>query len=192
MLAVLDETYPELRKGIAYVVSAAVLTADENAARAALECILTDPRRERPFHWNREGPQARSRMIRCLEDLGAVAHVCIHYPTGRRRVEAARAKGITTIVPRLVSEGASRLLIEARGPIEDARDRAVILDTLNDLNAAGAFAYEWHNKTEPLVWLADAVCGAVREYLIEPNSAEHYDRLVNSGVIAQPMYISGA
>lgn len=192
MIAVLDETYPEFRKGTAYVVGAAVLTAEEDLARSEAKQVVAAPLRLRPFHWHQEGPRARDRMMSCLESVGAVAHVCVHYPTGRSRLEAARAAGLKTLIPRLIEDGTSRLVIEARGLMEDARDRAVILDTFNELQSPGAFAYDWETKAEPLVWLADAVCGAVREHLIDPDAAPHFDRLQNAGVIDQLIYTSGA
>lgn len=66
MLAVLDETFPEMPDGIAYVVGSAVVLQDEAATREALSRVFVDDRRTRPFHWHREGPQARDRLIDCL------------------------------------------------------------------------------------------------------------------------------
>ncbi len=50
MLAVLDETYPELPGGVAYIVGATVILADEATARSALAGIFADIGRTRPFH----------------------------------------------------------------------------------------------------------------------------------------------
>jgi hypothetical protein len=189
MLAVLDETYPELRSGIAYVVGAAVLLANEETARAAVAKIFVGTQRQRPFHWHQEGPTARLAMIRALSDIGAVAHVCVHYPTGRKKLEAARAGAIRAVVPKLVQDGASILLIESRGSLEDKRDRGVLLDTLNELERPGQLSYEWRDKSEPLLWLADGICGAVREHLLQTDN-EPFDSLRKAGVIDQLDYMS--
>jgi len=105
MLAALDETYPELAGGIAYVVAATVLVADEDETRAMLAEVLDAHGRTRPFHWHSEGPLARSRMLQCLEGLGAIAHVCVHYPTRRKRIEGARALCLRAVIPKLIADG---------------------------------------------------------------------------------------
>lgn len=191
MRAALDETYPELRGGIAYVVAATVVIADEAATTAALAGVLTETGRKRPFHWHREGPAAKTRLVDCLIEVGAVAHVCVHYPTGRKRTEAARAAGLRRVIPLLVAEGTTELIIESRAD-QDPRDQAVILDMLHDLGAPGALAYHWRPKTEPFLWLADGVCGAVRGFLLADTDQAHYDRLCHAGVIDDLIYINDA
>jgi hypothetical protein len=128
------------------VVGTAVILAEERAARAALSGIFADTQRVRPFHWHEEGPAAREAMIAVLGEIGAVAHVCVHYPTGRNRLEAARASALGEVVPLVPQDGASTLLIESRGAVEDGRDRAVILDILNALARSGELQYEWRTK----------------------------------------------
>lgn len=189
MLAVLDETYPELPGGVAYVVGAAVILADEADARAAVAGVFAGTSRRRPFHWHEEGPTARQAMIRVLGEIGAVAHVCVHYPTGRKKLEAARAGALQTVVPKIVQDGASLLLIESRGELEDRRDRGVILDTLNALERPGELAYEWRDKSEALLWLADGICGAVRQHLLQIDDSP-LNALRDTSVIGQLDYIS--
>jgi len=188
MLAVLDETYPELPGGVAYVVGAAVILSEEHAARAAVTGIFAETR-VRPFHWHEEGPAAREAMIAVLAEIGAVAHVCVHYPTGRKKLEAARGRALGEVVPRVLGDGASTLLIESRGAVEDGRDRAVILDTLNALNRSGELHYEWRTKAESLLWLADCICGTVREHLLGIDDRP-FEQLRAAGVIDQLIYIS--
>lgn len=182
MLAALDETYPEVAGSFAYVVGGVVVAEQEATARAALARVLDVPGRTRPFHWHREGPRARLRLIECMVEIGAVAHACVHYPTSRSRLEAAREAALRDLLPRLVREGASDIVIESRGRIEDARDRSVILD------AGAGLRYDWRTKREPLLWLADGVCGAVREHLVGSHDAPYFGRLVANGVLASLVY----
>jgi hypothetical protein len=189
MRAALDETYPELRSGIAYVVAATVVVADEATTTAALAGVLNQPGRKRPFHWHNEGPTAKNRLVDCLIEIGAVAHICVHYPTGRKKTEAARAAGLRQVIPLLLGEGTTELIIESRAA-QDARDRAVILDILHELGIPGTLVYHWRPKTEPFLWLADGVCGAVRGFLLGDNDTAHYDRLSDAGVIGELIYIS--
>jgi hypothetical protein len=189
VLAVLDETYPELPGGVAYVVGAAVILADEHDARAAVAGIFASTVRQRPFHWHQEGPTARKAIIDVLCEIGAVAHVCVHYPTGRKKLESARGGALHTVIPKIVHDGASLLLIESRGELEDRRDRAVILDTLNALERPGELAYGWRDKSEALLWLADGICGAVRQHLLQIDDSS-FDALRHAGVIDRLHYIS--
>jgi hypothetical protein len=189
MRAVLDETYPEHGGGILYVVAATIVLSDGPSTKAAIDRVLTTPGRSRPFHWADEGPQARQNMLICLEEVGAVAHVCVHSPTGRKKTEQARAKSLRRVLPILLEEGVSDLIIESRTAIDDDRDKRVILDVLKDLGKAGQLTYDWHTKNDPTLWLADAVCGAVREYLLSQDTT-YYTQLKAAGVLAEPMYIN--
>jgi hypothetical protein len=192
VLASMDETTPEESGGVYYVVAATVLLLDRDDARSALKAVVDEKGRRRPFHWSREGSDTRNRMIECIQQLGAVAHVCVHFPTGRKKQEEARALGIATLVPRLIEEGVDELLIESRGGgMSDDRDKRVILSTMERIGKPGAFAYDWHTKQEELLWPADAVCGAVREYLLSED-VQYYDRLRGAGVITEPIYINAS
>lgn len=159
VIASCDETTPEGPKGVFYVVVAAVVLVDEAEAGAALERLLPEGRR-RPFHWNREGPTARSAMLQTIGEIGVVSHVCVHYPTGRRRQEGARARCLDHLTQALVDDGIHELRIESRSRRQDARDQATILDVFRTIGRPGAFSYGWWPKEEPLLWIADAICGA--------------------------------
>lgn len=190
MFAALDESTPELPNGIAYVMTGVVLLADEAAARSAAQAVVSTGR-VRPFHWHQEGPVARNAMMRCLVETGAIARVYVHTPTGRRKQEAARAKALGLLVPELVAEGAEHLCIESRGSDADLRDRVVLLDSLNPEGGSSAMTYDWRSKNEPLLWLADGVCGAVADVLLQNNGKLHYyEQLQACGAIGDLTYIS--
>jgi hypothetical protein len=189
MLAVMDETAPSDSGGIYYVVAATIILHDDSAQiRERLRGIISQPGRKRPFHWSVEGSEIRARMIACLGEIGAVAHVCVHYPTGRKRQELARAHGIKTLLPLLLNEGVDELLIESRGEaLVDNRDKRVIVGTLQSLGNP-TLSYAWRDKSEELLWLADAVCGSIRDYLMGENSSS-FEQLRELGVVTEPIYI---
>lgn len=192
MFAALDESTPELPNGIAYVMTGVVLLADDEGARRAARAVLS-AERTKPFHWHREGPVARNAMIECLGELGAVAHVVVHSPTRRRQQEAARARALSLLVPELVAEGAGHLCIESRGTAGDLKDRIVVLDALNPIGGSSAMTYDWRTKDEPLLWLPDAVCGAVADLLLRAAGKMHYyARLQAAGVLSHPTHIGGS
>jgi hypothetical protein len=189
MKAVLDETVQIDRRGLYYVVAGTVLVADPVATKQALDRVLVNPNRKRAFHWIDEGPEARDRMVSCLIEVGACAHVCVHYPTARAGQVAARSRALRRVVPLLLYDGVDDLIIESRSAREDDRDRAIILDVLKDVGLSGALKYGWSGKDEPTIGLADAVCGAVGAYLVG-NNARWFDALQEGGVIGELVYIS--
>lgn len=169
MIAVVDETTPELAGAVLYTVVSAVLIADEVTAMDALASVLPAGRK-RPFHWNQEGPQAREAMRNCIETVGVVGRAVV-VQCGRRTQERARAVALADTVQHLLGEGCSEMLIESRSNAGDGRDRAVILDQLRLQETPGRLAYDWRPKQEPLIWIADAVGGAVREHLLGTEAA---------------------
>lgn len=163
MIAVVDETTPEVAGGILYAVVSVVLIADAVQAKEELATVLPQGRTQ-PFHWNKEGPRAREAMRVCIEQVGAVGRAMV-VQCGRKSQEPARAVALGATIRHLLGEGCSELFIESRAIAGDTRDRAVILDELAAAKAPGALQYEWRTKSEPLLWIADAVGGAVREHL---------------------------
>lgn len=189
VFAVLDESTPELPSGVAYVLSGVVLVADEARARQAARAALP-PDRRNPFHWHREGPAARAAMMLCLIEVGAVAHVYVHYPTARRRQERARAISLAALVPDLVAEGAEHLCIESRGAAADVRDRVTLLDALNPDGGVRTLTYDWRTKDEPALWLADAVCGATSDFLRgSAGKLKYFRELREAGVVDGLTYV---
>jgi hypothetical protein len=189
--AFLDEAVPVVRGHLAYVVAAVVgIQDDPDATKATLEAVVAKPGMRAPFHWHKEGRDARRRMVRCIIDLGVAAHVVVHHPTGRRHQEAARRVALQEMLPFLVHEGVADLTVESRGPEQDRYDRAVLLDGLRALENP-AMTYRWEGKSNPLLWLPDAVCGAVSMFLGDNGDPTWYDELRERGVITEPVYIAG-
>jgi hypothetical protein len=190
MIAVIDETAPEGPRGIYYVVTAAIVIAEPAMARAALAAVLPAGR-ERPFHWRREGPDARDALFACIEELGVVSHVCVHYPTGRQRQEKARAAGLKHVVCELLVDGADELIIESRTANDDRRDQVVILDTLRELGHVGGMSYKWRPKAEQLLWIADGICGAVRQHLLGEDDSP-FKRLQEGDNLGELVFLAEA
>lgn len=191
MKAMLDEAVPLVRGHYAYVVVATVLIEEDPVVvKAALDAVIANPGRRTPFHWHQEGPEVRGRMVECLIELGASAHVVVHHPTGRRRQEAARRGAIEELLPRLIHDGVTELLIESRGAVQDHHDRVTLLEGLHALEHTG-LTYGWSTKTSHTLWMPDAVCGVVSMYLADESDPIWYDLLRDGGVLTEPVYIAG-
>lgn len=189
MIAVIDESAPEGGGGVFYVVTAGiVIDEDPDTARAVLRKAIEGTDRTRPFHWHREGPTARTAMCAAIEQLGVVAHVTVGHPTARHGQEKARALAFERVIPRLLADGVDEVLIEQRSTRQDERDKRVILDILNLEGRTGELAYRWVPKTEPLVWIADALGGVMFEYLLGRDHAGRFEQLTTSRCLSEPIY----
>lgn len=183
MIALMDETSPTGPRGIYYVVSVAVLL-DVDDVTDKLAGVLPN-QRKRPFHWVNEGPHARDAMLELLCTSGVAGHVVVHHPTGRRRQEEARGLAVRELVPLAVLDGATELIIESRSAREDTRDRRNMIEIVRGLTTP--LSYRWEPKAERLLWIADAICGVMKEYLLGEDTAP-YERLRNGGVLGDPRY----
>jgi len=189
MKALFDESVPLVGVDYAYLVVATILIDDDEAeVKKAIARVVGD--RLRGFHWVDEGLVVRDRMLDCLIELGACAHIVVHHPTGRYRQEQARSAALRHLLPLVLAEGATELLIESRGTWPDGKDRAVLIDGLNALGRADV-TYGWGNKTTPELWLPDAVCGAAAMCL-SGGQTRWFERLQEAGVITEIVYIEGA
>ncbi len=179
VVVVIDESSPgNGLGGIAYVVTAAALISPGEAA-AALSGIF-GPHRVRPFHWTKAGIEVRSKIIDLIVDRGIVAMVhCSH--VGRRGQMRARTGMIADLSGWAAAEGATHLIIESGDAATNGRDRAALLD--HHREAGGVpFAYDWRSKAEPLLWIADAIAGAVGEH-VSGKDDHWFARLDAAGVI---------
>ena len=104
-----------------------------------------------------------------------------------RRQEAARKRALYQMLPALIADGVGGLVIESRDDTGNGRDKATILDVLQSVGESGALTYCWLPKTERLLWLPDAVCGAVRGFLAGDDT--YYRRLRHAQVIGEIVYI---
>lgn len=164
MLAVIDETTPFVAGGICYGVVSGILLTDEDEARSIVRAGLPVGRR-RPFHWHEEGIAAKTAMAAAITKIGIIARTVV-VPCGRRSQDRARAVAMEETIVHLLSEGCDRVLIERRTPAQDGREREQILEMLRRLGVGADFSYAWRSKSEPLLWLADAIGGAVHDHLV--------------------------
>ncbi|MGH9212440.1 MAG: hypothetical protein ACRD2C_17450 [Acidimicrobiales bacterium] len=162
MLGLLGESVPESARGVHYVIGAAVLIdpaqRDEAEARAQK---LIDGRR-RAFHWKDEGTLRRSAMIDLLGELDLGMFAVIHHPVAAKRQVDARRRSLRTLASVLCREGVDDILIESRG-IQDAGDRQTLVEAVNDGVLPTKLTYSFADKSNPLMWLPDAVAGVLSE-----------------------------
>ena len=179
LVAVVDESGHDAGGGVYYVVSAVVVI-NPAEVTAVLRALVSA--RLNPIHWAREGPNMRRQVIDVLCET-VVAATVRWSPTGRRGQLDLRAELLEQIATWVHGEVVDHLVIEASDERTNIRDRQVL--ARHPLQSAGGlgYVYDHRSKREPLLWLADAVAGAVGEHLIGKHSAA-FERLVAAGVIA--------
>ena len=183
LIVVIDESSPgDGVGGIAYVVAAAALMSPAGLSDQLHDIFETE--RSRPFHWTKEGPEARRRIIELMIREGVVAEVlCAH--VGRRGQRLARQRMIAELSIWAATEGASHVVIESGDAATDGRDKATLLDTHRDRGGV-PFEYDWRPKSEPLLWIADAVAGAVSEHVAGKDSS--WFELLDEGKVVHLRY----
>lgn len=119
-------------------------------------------------------------MATLLEDIELVASV-LWRPVARRGQVAARRDLLAAHARRLAHDGVTHVIIESGDETSDQRDPETLLDTFATEGGV-PFRYDWRSKAEPLLWIADAICGITTEHLLEGNHTV-FDRLANAGII---------
>lgn len=180
LVAVIDESSPaNAAGGVTYVVAVAALFAPMRA-QSQLGGLFNADRR-RAFHWEREGSVARTRIIEIASEVGVVASA--HYShVGRRGQVQARRSMLARMAVDIANDDVDHLLIEASDAATIGRDRRVLLDTFREVGGV-PFAYDWRSKAEPLLWIADAIAGAVGEYVVGKD-ASWYEMLSDRGIVS--------
>jgi hypothetical protein len=180
VLAVIDESTPTDSRGhVHYILGVSFVATELVAAGERLTTLLD---RQRPFHWSADrGSIVRKNVIQFILDHDVRSHVGVHYPTRAREQERARARLLTEVVlPAILDVGASEFWLELRAHDQDSVDKLVVRNWLRDQRVR--LPYAWHPKAEPLLWIADAVAGAVADQRLERDT-RWFDQLQDADLL---------
>jgi hypothetical protein len=161
------------RDSHAYALAAAVLsTPDADQIREALKPLRAA--KNPTVHWRNESPARRTAIIRTVLDLpvhGIVA-VCLHQTTQER----ARRACLTQLIWELGERQVRSVPIESRREQRDRHDRSLLTSLRRSGLARRDMHVEWARPSEEeLLWLADAVAGAVTWWL--DDDRQYFDQL---------------
>lgn len=146
LIAVIDETVPEVGAGVHYVLTTAVTLSPIDLDLSLAQLFSDTPGRKRPFHWHKEGPAARNRITEIIIEHGVVAHS--RYQTvGRRGQRNARQLLLADLSTDLHLEGVDHLIIESVDDVTNGRDKRTLLDSFESSGGV-PFAYDWRSKSE--------------------------------------------
>lgn len=162
-VAFADESFHVATNGGVYVLACCVLnTVELDAVREAM-LELRGRRRTSKLHWNEMDGNDRETAVKAIARLSAFHIVVVGSPVPHKRQERARVACLKRLVPELHSMQVKRLQIESRTAALDQRDVATIIGARFGLPKGAALRVDHlGGETEPLLWAADIVAGAVR------------------------------
>lgn len=149
-----------------YLIAAAICFQEHVDDARALMAGLKK-KAERKIHWRDDDDKRHLEMTQAIAGMEAVEHVVVvrsrpedPADTSERR----RRKCLERILFELTSMEVGHAILESRGPADDKRD----MDMLGHLRRTRALPgkiYLDHTPgpLDPLLWVPDAVCGAVSE-----------------------------
>lgn len=161
-VAFVDESYVA---GTSHYLLAAVVMPNETSA-AVSDTTRTVPRRSRTrFHWHSEHEHDRHAMVAHVANVSDL--VVVSRPVRESRSERARGLCLRSLMAHLqgLEPPISDVVLESRTAVLDRRDA----NRIEGLRASGRLSprmrFSFDTKAEPLLWLPDAVAGAVNAEL---------------------------
>lgn len=180
LIAVIDETVPVVGAGVHYVLTTAVTFSPVELDQTLGSLFSDTPGRKRPFHWHKEGPAARNRITDIIVEHGVVADS--RYQTvGRRGQRDARQLLLAELSTQLHVEGVDHLIIESVDDVTNGRDKRTLLDQFEPSGGV-PFVYDWRSKSERVLWVADAINGAIHDYFVR-GDVTWFSQLTAGGVL---------
>lgn len=164
---VIDESSDEVGGSHRYMIGAGVLVTRLEATRAQIESVVFGPEgRVRPFHWVDEGAVRRHAMLDLVGALGIEVFAVVSTAQTRHHLEHVRDQCLRELFRNTRHSGIERIVIESRERVisvtgQNRRDYTTLIEARHAGELSPRVRYDWVLKSDPLVWLADAVAGAV-------------------------------
>lgn len=147
-------------------------------ARATLRDVLR--KGQRRFHWRTDSERDRLRFLEVVANSEVGATVVYQRPVRRRKQEQARVRCLWEAMGQFGVWGIERLLIESRGEPRDSWDRREVIAAQQAGLVPKTLTYRHEAAVdEPLLWIADAVAGAMSAAIAEGD--ECYVKLLPEG-----------
>jgi hypothetical protein len=163
LVAFVDESMRHTPDNRGMYLLAAVVCASTSCdpVREMLRSLLD--RRQPRLHWHAEDEAKKAKIAAAIGEIDLASTVVIGMPLANSKQERARRKCLEALLPALEETGVSQVYIESRENRGNRRDIQVI-DALRTkgLISAGIRADHALPLEEPMLWLPDAVAGAVR------------------------------
>ena len=117
---------------------------------------------QRKLHWQSESAPRRRKITSVIAELAACASVVIGMPVARTNPERARRKCLEALLLHLDGAGVTQVWLENRQAALNKRDAQTVLYMRGARMISRALRLDFaHPSDEPMLWLPDAVAGAV-------------------------------
>jgi hypothetical protein len=164
----IDESLIIGRPGVAGTYTLAAVVADHDDCadlRAAMLELALGPRVR--LHWVAESPKRRDLIAYRISRLDIAAIVTVGAPMDRSKQERARRCCLEYLLHELANFGVSEVWLESRRVAQDRRDlRLVDAARKKRLISPDLTVHFARPDVEPLLWLPDAVAGAVNAAIL--------------------------
>lgn len=161
-----------------YLVAAALVDDDDIAVvRKSMDDLRLDG--EKKVHWHGSSDERRWLLVESAGQLPVASVVVVHNEekaSDRRH----RRKCLEYLLPQLAEMPCSHITFESRGQLDQSDQD--ILDKFRATKVVGPGLRINHSigRTEPVLWLADIVCGAVVQHRVgNPGYLAHLGGLVD-------------
>lgn len=169
--AFLDESQSDRQRDPnSYLLAAAVCSPEVLApARDAISALKL--RGQVKLHWRSESDKRRRLIAEAVAGLPLDHLVVVRDGRPGERTERRRRHCLEQMLYELDQLKVATATFESRGPKDDRRDRQM-LDALRTQHYVSAHLQITHmaGPREPMLWIADAVCGAVVQHRVGDSS----------------------
>ncbi|WP_304324804.1 hypothetical protein [Corynebacterium frankenforstense] len=160
-VAFADESIIQMPSGRqAYRIGAALLATTElEAARDVLRPLLLPGQSK--LHWRDESPPRRDQISRQVAATGSMLTIVTHWSEVPAKEERSRRKCLERLYYELASMDVQDASLECRQQAQDAKDIRHIVALQARNQAKNLRLSHLRGKDEPLLWIPDAVLGAL-------------------------------
>lgn len=167
MWAFVDESYrldPLVAEPSSYILGAALLEVQSiEEARQAVLGAGAHGRHKR--HWFHQDARMRASSVQLVCELARAAVLTSVHSPSATRPERMRRICLEALLPALHGCGVDAIIFESRGTRDDRRDLDLATSAPGIGQTMEARITHLRGRDEPLLWLADAVCGCLRAEL---------------------------
>jgi hypothetical protein len=141
----------------------AAVVCDSAACQPVREMLRSLRYRRQPrLHWNAEEGPRRMKIAESIGALSLPATVVVGMPLAKSKQERARAKCMEALLPELEAQKVGQVWLEARTPSLIQRDMRLVDGFRSQRLITPAIRVDTALPSEePMLWLPDAVAGAV-------------------------------
>lgn len=156
-----DESASNHRTDPGVYMFAAALIDPERALMVREQMRILLPSGRKKVHWHEDQDRRHDIVVDAILNARVEALVVVRQGYGDEKPERQRRKCLERFVPELEALGCGRLVLESRGPADDRRDNDM-LGALRARKVSASLRLDHEpGPAEPLLWIPDAVCGAV-------------------------------